>query len=198
MRKSILFLLCCILTLSFSVFVGCGGGKKQSESEKESQSSTAIELVDFEDKTEEVEIGTTYYLNNVVTDIDENDYQVSYAVVTGAGETVVVDSYELDVTDISGYVITCTALIAEGNVTRTITLTVKDTTAPVVTFGKVKEGYLDVEYVLPEITVTDTSTGGSIISNDSDSGYSALLVEDGFECHTSTECSGVEQQFFGV
>ena len=145
MRKSILFLLCCILTLSLSMFVGCFGGDGESQSEKESQStpSTSIQLVDFEDKTEEVEVGTTYWLNNVVTDTNENDYQVSYSVTNTAGDVVVLEGYELVVTDITGYVITCTAITAEGNVTRTITLTVKDTTAPVITFGKVKEGYLN-------------------------------------------------------
>ena len=138
MRKRNFLLSFALLVSSLFAFSGCEWNIFNPDSGSDSSVEQQIQLVDFSDKTEELEFGSTYALNSVVSDTNNNDYQVSYTVVDSNNQIVALHGYDLVINDLNGYVITCSAIMPNGeNSTRVITINVKDTTAPVVSIARV-------------------------------------------------------------
>ena len=124
---------------------GGGGGQQQS-----------VTLVDFENKADTAELGSTYALPNVATDTAGNDYQVVYRAVNAEGQAVALDRFNFVASTVGVFTITGTVTLEDGSTrSRVITLTVADTVAPTITLGRVKTGYVGVSYKLPQVTTND-------------------------------------------
>ena len=157
MKKRFLTLFSFFFILGLLVLVGCSK-KTNKSNDPGTTGAPNIQLVDFEDKTVEVELGSVYRLPNVISDASDKDYQVAYTITTKSGDPVDLSDYQLTIADLGGYIVTCTAVTAKGNITRTLTINVKDSTAPTITFGRVKPGCINEEYTLPEVNVNDASS----------------------------------------
>ena len=121
-----------------------------------------VSLVDFADETVSIGLGETYTLpSDSVTDTKNNDYRVYYTVKTSEGKDVAVARQQFIANNESGYRITATTeTLPDGSVkTRTITLNVVDENAPNIVIGSTSVGYEGKQYTLPEIDVTDSSSG---------------------------------------
>ena len=121
-----------------------------------------VSLVDFADETVSIGLGETYTLpSDSVTDTKNNDYRVYYTVKTSEGKDVAVARQQFIANNESGYRITATTeTLPDGSVkTRIITLNVVDENAPNIVIGSTSVGYEGKQYTLPEIDVTDSSSG---------------------------------------
>ncbi|MBR7141256.1 MAG: hypothetical protein IKD03_03855, partial [Clostridia bacterium] len=119
-----------------------------------------VQLVDFDDTTVTAELGKNYTLpSGTAFDTKDNVYRATYTVKTKSGGNVNVSSNQFFVADMNGYVITgVTDTLPDGTTkTRTITINVEDKGAPEIKMGTAGFGYVNSEYVIPEITVTDLS-----------------------------------------
>ena len=146
--------------ISFLVLLAmCFGAAFAACSSKPAAKS--VTLVDFTSETETVGLGETYVLpNGVVFDKEGNDYRVLYTVVDANGNTVsVINSrFTVKLAGNAAYVITCTAKIsAQKTQARTITLNVVDRTAPRITFSDLKFAYVNNQYEISGIRITDNS-----------------------------------------
>lgn len=114
-------------------------------------------LKDFPaETTETAELGTVYELKTQVEDNDGTMYRVSSQVVTQDGGAVPVFENKFDVSDVSGYTITYTAMLSEEKTQKSVvTLNVTDNTAPTITINKPENGVINAEYCLPNISVSD-------------------------------------------
>lgn len=115
-----------------------------------------IALKDFpSESTETVELGSVYTLKTRAEGEDGNTYRLSAKVSTKDSVAVPVFDDRFDVTDVSGYVITYTAITGDDTQTSVVTLNVTDNTAPIIGINKPDGGILNEEYRLPVITVSD-------------------------------------------
>ena len=114
-------------------------------------------LKDFPaETTETAELGTVYELKTQVEDNGGTTYRVSSQVVTQDGGAVPVFENKFDVSDVSGYTITYTAMLSEEKTQKSVvTLNVTDNTAPTITINKPENGVINAEYCLPNISVSD-------------------------------------------
>ncbi|HJA95364.1 MAG TPA: hypothetical protein H9663_02925 [Firmicutes bacterium] len=118
---------------------------------------SGVSLKDFPAETEETaELGSVYELRTQVEGEDGTTYRLSSQVVTQDGGAVPVFENSFDVSDVSGYTITYTALISDTETQQSVvTLSVTDNTAPVININKPDDGIVNTEYRLPEISVSD-------------------------------------------
>lgn len=122
-------------------------------------SADPIVLENFEDIEITAVLDGSYTLPiGNVTDTKGNDYRVTYSVTTESGKTVNPFNNSFRLKYFEDYYVVCTTDLGGGDVrTRTITIKVQDTGAPVITFGTVKRGIVDKTYTLPETLVEDSS-----------------------------------------
>ena len=148
-----------VLAMATVTLAGCGGNNNRSGTTQESTSVVdSVTLVDFDNVTATVELGSTYSLPNVATDTNGKDYQVVYSATDESGQAVAVNKNSFVASKTGVFTITAKVVFSDGkSASRTITLTVQDTTAPTVTIGKVKTGYIGVAYKLPTVTYEDVS-----------------------------------------
>ncbi|MBO5480171.1 MAG: hypothetical protein J6A63_03160 [Clostridia bacterium] len=118
-----------------------------------------IVLENFDDMEITADLDASYTLPiGNVTDTEGNDYRVTFEVETKSGKKINAFNNSFRLKYFEDYYIYCSADLGGGDVrTRTITLKVQDTGAPVITFGTVKLGMVDKAYTLPETTVEDSS-----------------------------------------
>ncbi len=144
MKRKSLFLAALMLavTLCFGL-AACGEDK--------------IVLKDFPaESTETVELGSVYSLKTNAEGENGATYRLSAQVVTKDGGAVAVFDNRFDVTDVSGYTITYTAVVTSGAAPKSVvTLNVTDNTAPDIAINTPDTGVLNEEYCLPNISVTD-------------------------------------------
>ena len=171
-NKALLFMLLGCIMASSMAFTACisnysgsdssSADSQPSNSDSQIIESSDIELVDFEDETISVAIGDTYTLpNDVVLDTNDNDYPITYTVKNQTGEEISVINNQFIISEAGGYVITCVATLPDGKTEmRTITLTVSDSEAPTIAIGACPIGYVNKEYVLPTIIITDADQNG--------------------------------------
>ena len=144
MKRKSLLLAALLLAVTFCFgLAACAEGK--------------VALKDFPaEKTKTAELGSVYELKTQAEGEDGNVYRLSSEVVTGDGGAVAVFENKFDVTDISGYTITYTAVVTSGEAPKSVvTLNVTDNTAPGISINKPDAGILNEEYCLPRFTVTD-------------------------------------------
>lgn len=115
-----------------------------------------VTLKDFPaETTETVELGNVYELKTQAEDEDGKTYRLSTKVRTKDDVAVPVFENRFDVTDVSGYVITYTAITGDNTQKSVVNLNVTDNTAPIIGINKPDAGVLNEEYCLPVITVSD-------------------------------------------
>ena len=148
-----------VLAMATVTLAGCAGNNNKSGTTQESTSVVdSVTLVDFDNITATVELGSTYSLPNIATDTNGKDYQVVYSATDESGQAVAVNKNSFVASKTGVFTITAKVAFSDGkSASRTITLTVNDTTAPTVTIGKVKTGYIGVAYKLPTVTYEDVS-----------------------------------------
>ena len=148
-KKLLTIVLSLMLTASAAAFVAC------DYTIDDSSSCAQIEYVGFDvPATAEAAYGTTYTLPEfTVTDKDDNVYSVDVE-VTCDGAAVAIVAGKIELTELKTYVIKYT--ITGTDVTKTLTLTVKDGVKPTVIIGETKAWYfVGEEITLPEVSVTD-------------------------------------------
>lgn len=149
-KKLLTIVLSVMLVVSAVSFAAC-----VDDGDSSSSGTTEIEYIGFDvPATAEAAYGTTYTLPEfTVTDKDDNVYSVDVE-VTCDGVAVAVVAGKIELTELKPYVIKYT--IAGTDVSKTLTLTVKDGVKPTVIIGETKAWYfVGEEITLPEVTVTD-------------------------------------------
>ena len=143
------FLLTAGVLASLSLGLACVSCKK----------ADPIKLVDFGNIEVTADLDGSYTLPiGNVTDENGKNYPVTFEVKTKSGKTITTFNNSFRLKYFEDYYIVCTTDLGGGDVrTRTITIKVKDTGAPVVSFGAVRRGIVDQPYTLPETTVEDSS-----------------------------------------
>lgn len=154
MKKRHLAILILILTMA-SMFILAACSKKDK-----------ITFVDFPaEKQETVELGSVYSLLSAVKDEEGNEYRLSVSVKTKDGVDVPYFDHKFDVTDISGYIITYTAVIGNDTSHKSVVkLSVNDNTEPNILINKPADGVVNELYTLPHISASDLA--GSKITLD--------------------------------
>lgn len=146
-KSLLLMLLLCIAFAVGGILSACGND------------GSRVELVDFENETITVDLGSTYTISDTfVKDTEGNNYRLTVTVKDSAGEEISVLANQFAVEDPGGYVITFSADLGGGDVrTRTVTLNVQDKGDPTITISSPQMGYVNEEYVLPSVSVRDDS-----------------------------------------
>lgn len=123
----------------------------------------SVTLENFTDEEKIVLLDSAFVLpSDSVKDENGTEYAVEYSVRTKSGKEIDAIDNVVWIKNFETYYVTCQAVVGESDVrSRTITLTVKDESAPIITFGEISDGYEGEEYLLPTIEVSDSS-GGTI------------------------------------
>ena len=142
MKKKLFTLGLTMLCIMAFVFAGCASN---------------VTLLDFEDKTIEVDYGSQFELKTVVTDENGQVYSVTAEVTEKeTGEAVIAVNNKIDILSAYGYTIVYTAHVGSDTQTCTVTLTVIDDTIPDIRFGQAAAyGELNTPYQLPAYEVKD-------------------------------------------
>ena len=81
-----------VLAMATVTLAGCAGNNNKSGTTQESTSVVdSVTLVDFDNITATVELGSTYSLPNIATDTNGKDYQVVYSATDESGQAVAVN-----------------------------------------------------------------------------------------------------------
>lgn len=153
-KKPILVIAALCLIASIAL-VACKGGK--------------VTIVDFDDSTAECEYASVYTLDmSPAKDDKGNEYPVTAVVSDADGKRVAVFENKFDIMDIRGYVIKYTVVSGEKTLAeRTVTISVKATIKPTVTFSAISEKNvyeIGVPFILPTYTVSSPLTDDISVS----------------------------------
>lgn len=175
------WLICAATSLAVGGFTACDitnmnltSSSSESLSESLSESSSAdltssdisssselteITLDGFENTETSVVLGEKYTIpDEKAKDTNGKEYPITYQVATSTGNKIALIENAFYAYSLDDYIITCYVNVGENDVrTRTITVKVKDETAPEITLTDVKTGMVGKRYVLPKISVVDTS-----------------------------------------
>ena len=112
--------------------------------------------------TRTVDLGSIISVgSDTVEDTDGNMYFCDYIVQDSQGNRVIPISGQFEVTDAAGYTITCSVVISSDDTrVQTIKIKITDTVPPTIKFNEVKTGFINKEYTLPEIIISDLSGDG--------------------------------------
>lgn len=125
---------------------------------EDTPNTTSVVLENFSNEERTVLLEESLDLPNTVTDTNGNEYAVSYSVVTESGRTLDTVNETYWITDLETHYVHCQVQVGESEwYTRTITLTVKDESAPEIKFEECVNGYEGENYLLPNVNVKDAS-----------------------------------------
>ena len=128
------------------LFVGC------------ETSPAEVALNNFQNEEITVVLDDAFTLpSDKVSDENGNEYTVTYKATTKSGKTVGTADGVLWIKEFETHYVECQAQVGNTVKTRVLTLTVKDESAPEITFGDVYDGYVGEGYLLPTLTVNDSS-----------------------------------------
>ncbi len=125
---------------------------------EDTPNTTSVVLENFSNEEKTVLLEESLDLSSTVTDTNGNEYAVTYSVVTESGRTLDTINETYWITDMETHYVHCQVQVSENEwYTRTITLTVKDESAPEIQFEDCIDGYEGENYLLPTIKVRDAS-----------------------------------------
>ncbi|MBQ8685585.1 MAG: hypothetical protein IJ514_05405 [Clostridia bacterium] len=122
------------------------------------ENSAEVTLQDFADTQMSAVLGEECTLPSSAISTAGAKYAVDYTAKTKSGETVTVENSEFVVEYLEEHTLTASVKITESDVrTRTITLSVTDEHAPVISFSDATIGHVGSVYTLPTVDVLDDS-----------------------------------------
>ena len=125
---------------------------------EDTPNTTSVVLENFSNEERTVFLEESLDLPKTVTDTNGTEYAVTYSVVTESGKTLDTINDVYWISDMEKHYVHCQVQVAENEwYTRTITLTVKDESAPEIKFEECADGYEGENYLLPNVNVKDAS-----------------------------------------
>lgn len=175
-KLSILFLTLCAILCGVTAFA-CGGGEEEK---------VKVNLVDYEDKTINVEYGGFYTIESFVYDTDGKSYALASEIKDNGGNAVAISDKTLLI-EKAKYVVTYTVDVFADKTTKTVTINAYR--KPIITVDKTEVTVnVDVDgYYLPEITAVDGD--GKDVSIKKEIYYSDYLGDE------KTDYNGTDENY---